>query len=114
MAKKKSDGKLKYLQTPLPKGYSSFKLVRTGFLGLNKRVTMDTGVLSYESNISTDETPHIVPSQKRERINEDRYFTPISMAAFDDFLLVVYKDEGLRKNRLYPRRGKYTGTLRKD
>ncbi|NLG52384.1 MAG: hypothetical protein GX541_00155 [Clostridiales bacterium] len=113
MAKKKNDGKLKYLQTPLPKGYSSFKLVRTGFLGLNKRVTMDTGVLSYESNISTDETPHIVPSQKRERINEDRYFTPISMAAFEDFLLVVYKDGDYVKTDYIRGENKYTGTLRK-
>lgn len=64
---KKDENKLTYLQKPLPRGQRSYKLTRTNFLGLNKRVTMDTGILSYESNISTDAAPYIVPSQERER-----------------------------------------------
>lgn len=111
---KKDENKLTYLQKPLPRGQRSYKLTRTNFLGLNKRVTMDTGILSYESNISTDAAPYIVPSQEREKINPDsRYFTPISMAAFDDFLLVVYRDNTDIKIDYIKGLNTYTGTLRK-
>ena len=43
-----------------------------------------------ENNISTLETPYLVPSQRRISILDD-YTRPISMFGFDDFLLVIYR-----------------------
>ena len=87
---KKDENKLSYLQMPLPKGKRHYKMTKRSWSGLNYRQTIDTGALSMENNISTLETPYLVPSQRRISILDD-YTRPISMFGFDDFLLVIYR-----------------------
>ena len=87
---KKNENKLSYLQMPLPKGKKHYKMTKRSWSGLNYRQTIDTGALSMENNISTLETPYLVPSQKRISILDD-YTRPISMFGFDDFLIVIYR-----------------------
>ncbi len=93
MAKKKKEEKtLSYLQMPLPSGVKYSKMTKLAFGGLNKRYTLDSGSLSVESNISTNEYPCLTPSEEKIPIS-DNYSNPISMFAFDDFLIVVYLDD---------------------
>lgn len=87
---KKNENKLSYLQMPLPEGRKHYKMTKRSWSGLNYRQTIDTGALSMENNISTLETPYLVPSQRRISIL-DKYTHPISMFGFDDFLLVIYR-----------------------
>lgn len=63
MAKKKEQ-ELTYLQLPLPEGQKRTARTKIDWSGLNYRQTLDTGVLSYEKNISTAEAPYLTPSQK--------------------------------------------------
>lgn len=96
MAKKKKENTLSYLQMPLPEGSRYSKMTKVAFGGLNKRYTLDSGDLSMENNISTKEYPYLIPSElKKALINE--YSNPISMFAFDDFLIVVYRKNGAIK-----------------
>lgn len=88
---KKNENKLQYLQMPLPDGRKYYKLVKRSWNGLNYRQTIDTGALSMERNISTLEAPYLVPSQSPQQIPYS-YTYPISMFAFDDFLLVIYRN----------------------
>ncbi len=117
MAKKKEE-QLSYLQMPLPSGRKSYKMTKRSWSGLNYRQTIDTGALSMEKNISTSEAPYLVPSERHIQITEGQYPNPISMFAFDEFLLVIYRndtaikvdyitfdDDGDIKNT-------YTGTLK--
>ena len=92
MAKKKNENTLQYLQMPLPNGRRYSKMTKVAFGGLNKRYTLDSGDLSMESNISTNEYPYLTPSNRKEAIS-DKYDEPISMFAFDDFIIVVYREE---------------------
>ena len=89
MAKKKKENTLQYLQMPLPEGGKYSKITKVAFGGLNRRYTLDSGDLSMESNISTNEYPYLTPSN-RKKVVKDLYEIPISMSAFDDFLIVVY------------------------
>jgi hypothetical protein len=91
MAKKKKEDTLQYLQMPLPSGGRYSKMTKVAFGGLNKRYTLDSGDLSMESNISTNEYPYLVPSSKKTEITSD-YPNAISMFAFDNFILVVYRE----------------------
>lgn len=91
MAKKKDENTLQYLQMPLPTGRRYSKMTKVTFGGLNKRYTIDSGELSMESNISTSEHPHLTPSNAKKSILSG-YTNPISMFAFDDFILVVYRE----------------------
>ena len=91
MAKK---NELTYLQSPLPEGRKYYKSTKLSFSGLNKRHTLDTGVLSYEKNISTVEAPYLTPSPRPRVIdfhNDATYLTILQMFGFDDFLVVLYK-----------------------
>lgn len=97
MAKKKKEDTLQYLQMPLPSGGRYSKMTKVAFGGLNKRYTLDSGDLSMESNISTNEYPYLVPSMSKKVIiskfysdNIDARIRPISMFAFNNFILVVY------------------------
>lgn len=94
--KKKNENTLSYLQVPLPEGGKYSKMTKVSFGGLNKRYTLDSGELSMESNISTNEYPYLTPSSQRDEVFEkyeaQESKTPISMHAFDDFLIVVYVD----------------------
>lgn len=96
MANKKEQ-ELQYGQMPIPQGQKTYKITKVSWSGLNKRQTIDTGVLSKESNISTKEAPYLTPSQERVNIFDDnfigkKYQHPISMFGFDDFLTVIYRD----------------------
>lgn len=100
MAKKKEG--LKYLNLPLPEVTKSYRLTRIAWSGLNKRQTMDTGVLSYEKNISTKEAPYLTPSCLPEIYypqGSKMYWHPVGMFGFDNFLIVIYeiwKDDKLQ------------------
>ena len=93
MAKKKKENTLTYLQMPLPEGGKYSKMTKVAFGGLNKRYTLDSGDLSMENNISTNEYPYLTPSNRKEQVYGRSYDYPISMAAFDDFLVVVYCEQ---------------------
>lgn len=93
MAKKKNENTLSYLQMPLPEGGKYSRMTKVAFGGLNKRYTLDSGNLTMESNISSKEYPYITPSERKFDIS-DEYSNPISMFAFDDFLIVVYRKNG--------------------
>lgn len=109
MAKKQNE--LTYMQMPLPQGQNSYKLTKINWSGLNKRQTMDSGVLSAQSNISTSEAPYLTPSQNRQGYKN--YTNPISMFGFDDFLLVVYRDGAQIKIDYIKTNGTtYTGVLK--
>lgn len=90
MAKKKNENTLQYLQMPLPQGGKYSKMTKVAFGGLNKRYTLDSGDLSMESNISTSEYPYLTPSYQKKAVFSD-YTNPISMFAFDDFIIVIYR-----------------------
>ena len=96
MAKKKNEDTLQYLQMPLPQSGKYSKMTKVAFGGLNKRYTLDSGELSMESNISTNEYPYLVPSYAPETVyewlyttNGNGYVNPIGLFGFDDFLIVI-------------------------
>lgn len=88
---KKDENKLSYLQMPLPESGKHYRMTKRSWSGLNYKQTIDTGALSMENNISTLESPYLVPSQKRISF-ADAYLHPISMFGFDDFLLIIYRN----------------------
>ena len=111
--KKKEENTLSYLQMPLPNGVKYSKMAKLAFGGINKRYTHDSGSLSYENNISTNEYPCLTPSE--ERIAKDyRYSHPISMFAFDDFIIVVYRDDETIKLDYIRDKDVYTGIIKES
>lgn len=87
MATKKNE--LTYLQSPLPGvTQKTSKTTRLNFSGLNKRQTLDTGVLSYEKNISTIEPPYLTPSPVPQLVKT--YANVIDIFGFEDFVVVLY------------------------
>lgn len=112
MAKKKKENTLSYLQMPLPSGSKYSKMTKVAFGGLNKRYTIDSGNLSMESNISTSEYPYLTPSNSKKAIL-NKYTNPISMFAFDNFLIVVYREkETIKIDYITESNNTYTGTLK--
>ncbi len=111
MAKKKKENTLSYLQMPLPEGVKYSKMTKVAFGGLNKRYTLDSGELSMENNISTSEYPYLVPSESK-KLFEDNYTNPISMFAFDDFIIVVYMQDSAIKLDYIKGGYRHTGILR--
>ena len=99
MAKKKKENTLSYLQMPLPEGRKYSRTAKVGWNGLNKRQTLDSGDLSAEMNVSTEEAPYLVPSPISEKLLE--YDRPIGMFAFEDFIFVMYVDEVDSSYRTY-------------
>ena len=117
MAKNK-EKQLSYLQVPLPESGKVYKMVKRSWNGLNYRQTVDTGMLSYEKNISTAEAPYLVPSQmpvvyferyKNLANNEvQKGVKVLGIFGFDKFLLVIYRvsstiyvDYIVSKNKFY-------------
>ena len=97
--KKKNENTLQYLQMPLPSGGKYSKMTKVAFGGLNNRYTIDSGEMSMEHNISTKEYPYLTPSEKRtDYLKGSTYEHPISMFAFDDFLMVVYGEKIAENN----------------
>lgn len=91
MANKKNE--LTYLQLPIPEGQKYYKSTKLSFSGLNRRHTLDTGVLSYEKNISTVEAPYLTPSPlpvSLQFYNSDL----LDVFGFNDFLVVLYVTDG--------------------
>ena len=101
---------LGYLQVPLPQGTPANKMTKVEWSGLNYRQNYDTGALSFESNISTKESPYLTPSPKRS-IYKSGYINPIGMFGFDDFLLVVYNNGGVKIDYITATGMTYTGSL---
>jgi hypothetical protein len=99
MAKKKNENTLQYLQMPLPSGGNSYKMTKVVFGGLNKRYTLDSGELTMENNISTNEYPYLTPSPVKGLKYDDALYDkeeddvvmPLGLFAFEDSLLVVYR-----------------------
>ena len=94
MAKKQNE--LQFGQVPLPQALKQYSLSKLNWSGLNRRQVIDTGALSMEYNISTAEAPYLTPSQSRVDILSDmglEYKHPISLFSFDDFLVVIYRDD---------------------
>ena len=113
MAKKK-ENKLSYLQMPLPEGRKVYKMAKRSWSGLNYRQVIDTGALSMENNISTLEVPYLTPSQKKLPYT-DVYSNPISMFGFDDFLLVIYRNESsIYVDYITSDKNIYTGVLQEN
>lgn len=113
MAKKK-ENKLSYLQMPLPEGRKVYKMTKRSWSGLNYRQVIDTGALSMENNISTLEVPYLTPSQKKLPYT-DVYSNPISMFGFDDFLLVIYRNESsIYVDYITSDKNIYTGVLQES
>lgn len=114
MAKKKKENTLSYLQMPLPSGGKYYKMTKVAFGGLNKRYTLDSGVLSMENNISTNEYPYITPSEVTEYF-EDTDGTPIGLYGFDNFLLLLYKkDDKVYVDYITEDETIYTGLVSED
>ena len=112
--KKKEENTLSYLQMPLPSGGKYSKMTKISFGGLNKRHTIDSGDLSMESNISSKEYPYLTPSEQKNIVS-DEYDYPISMFAFDNFILVVYRQNGAVKiDYITEDYDVYTGVLKES
>ena len=112
--KKKNENTLQYLQMPLPSGRKYSKMTKVAFGGLNKRYTLDSGDLSMEQNISTKEYPYLTPSEQRNTVL-NKYKNPISMFAFDGFLLVVYREnEAIYIDYITADETVYTGILKSE
>ena len=116
MAKKKNENTLSYLQMPLPSGKKYSKMTKVSFGGLNKRYTLDSGYLSMENNISTNDYPYLVPSERHKQAFTQSYPGAVSMSAFDDFLIVVYfKDASIWIDYIKTDTNKvYTGFLKRQ
>ena len=62
MAKK--ENKLSFGQLPIPKGTSSYMTTKLNWIGLNRNDNLNTGELSSEKNISTEEYPYLTSAKK--------------------------------------------------
>lgn len=116
--KKKSENTLQHLQMPLPEGRKYSKMTKLSWSGLNYRQTIDTGALSMEKNISTNEAPYLVPSPVPEEL-DGGYANPIGLYGFDNFLIAIYRDNGAVKlDYIIPDKdessgyAKYTGIIK--
>lgn len=119
--KKKNENTLQYLQMPLPSGGKYSKMTKVAFGGLNNRYTIDSGEMSMEHNISTKEYPYLTPSEKRtDYLEGSKYEHPISMFAFDDFIMVVYGvksgdgDYAIKVDYIYKNGDKHTGVIKSE
>lgn len=113
MAKKAKEER-SYLQLPLPVGKEYYKISKCSWTGLNMRQTINTGALTMERNISTVEAPYLVPSQEWEE-TYGKYERPIGMFGFEDFLLVIYReDESIKIDYITEDSDVYTGVIKAE
>lgn len=101
MARKKEE--LSFGQLPIPQALKTYSLSKLNWSGLNLRQVIDTGELSMERNISTEEAPYLTPSEKPfdicgEYISDFKYTRPIAMFGYENTLIVIY---------LVPKNGKF-------
>lgn len=116
MAKK---NELTYLQSPLPEGRKYYKSKKLSFSGLNKRYTIDTGVLSYEKNISTVEAPYLTPSPVPTFIYEPKVNGMTGFISgifgFENYVVVIFTIENTSYIDYVDDNGRFaTGTLSED
>lgn len=95
MAKKEK--RRAFLQLPLPEDTKAYRMVKRSWSGINLRETIDTGMLSFEKDISTKEAPYLTPSdsmtvRKSGYYSEDGKRKPLGIFGFEDFLLLIYYD----------------------
>lgn len=88
-----------------------YKVSRLQWRGLNLLDNVDSGYLSNACNVSMDMLPYLVPTANYERY-KNGYNVPISLFAFDDFLVVVYRDGGAVKLDYITPTHTYTGTIK--
>ena len=101
---KKEEG-LTYLQVPLPSAVKKAKMVKKTWSGYNRRQTVDTGMLSFEENVSTAETPYFTPSKEIAKNSYSGGYYSVSSSnrvsmgifGFADFFIVVYGDKANKK-----------------
>ncbi len=99
-----------YLSAAIPAAEGQYRTAKYSFGGLNLKHDTDTGELTEAKNISLDRLPMLTSSPKPAVIREG-YAEPISMHAFDGFLLVVYRDGGAVKLDYITEGAVYTGVL---
>ena len=96
MASKKEQN-LTYLQRPVPYFRRKTRWNKRSWSGYNARQVIDTGMLSYESNISTADYPYISPAQDIEKFKvsgmefDSKTQHMLGLYGFDDFLIFVYR-----------------------
>ena len=101
----KNETNLTYLQVPLPSAVKKAKMVKKTWSGYNRRQTVDTGMLSFEENVSTAETPYFTPSKKIAKNSYSGGYYSVSSSnrvsmgifGFANFFIVVYGDKANKK-----------------
>ncbi len=115
MAKKK-DQERTYMQIPFGEGKRTYQTKKISWVGLNKRQTLDTGVLSDMSNISSSEMPYLTPSKSAGLYDIDKIYSdtraPLGLFGFDDFLVCVYiEGDNVKIDYITNERHIHTGVL---
>lgn len=100
----------KYLSSALPSAETVYGASKYSFGGLNLKLDTDTGELTEAKNITLERLPVLTTAPKPSVIGEG-YQEPISLHAFDDFLLVVYKEENAVKMDYIKGDAVYTGVI---
>ena len=87
--------------------------MRTDWSGLDRRAVIDTGVMTDMRNVSMSALPYLITAPKPVTVYSG-YDNPISVQAFADFILIIYRD-GTDLKIDYIRGGeKYTGVIKTD
>ena len=105
MAKSKNkNNELTYLQIPTVNSKRKTRRVKVNWSGLNYRQTMDSGVLSYEQNISTDEAPYLTPCEQYSILPIAHNAENIGMIyGWNELLIAVFYDEVSTAGNIQPR-----------
>lgn len=82
-----------YLHAPIPSAEGGYRSAKYSFGGLNLKLDTDTGELTEAKNVSLGRLP-MLTSMPKPSFVWGVLGEPISLHAFDGFLLVVYRDEG--------------------
>lgn len=107
-----------YLNIGLPNADNTgsgqrYKVSKVQWRGLNLLSNVDSGYLSNACNISMDALPYLVPTPNYYEYKTG-YVVPISLFAFDDFLVVVYRQSGAIKLDYITSNATYTGTIKES
>lgn len=112
-----------FLQLPLPEDTKAYRMVKRSWSGMNLRETIDTGMLSFEKDISTKEAPYLTPAdsmtvRKSGYYSEDGKRKPLGLFGFEDFLILIYYNADLSAIMIDYIKAQglvtYTGILKKD
>ena len=105
-----------YLNTGLPNANNSgagqrYKTSRLQWRGLNLLSNVDSGYLSNACNITMNALPYLEPTPNYSEYKTG-YAVPISLFAFDDFLIVIYRQSGAVKLDYITQTATYTGIIK--